>query len=216
MNIKTVEIELNLRLGKLLLPGGYKLTKIDKYTEGFVRTDDGVRQSIVIPLWDHKGEFQFSLTMCIRIEAVEAISNLFSGVLPEYQASSDTCVINLQAIVPELDRLTVWDLPTIQQAVTQLSPYISTRLLPFLDEHRDLRSVDRLLNQDIPLEQIAGMSGKGSWVLWFAMSAIILARLAQNPEFDKLVERYRNEIRIFPKDDQEKYEKLVEYLRSLP
>jgi hypothetical protein len=210
-----IKNELNHRIGELLVPRGYKLTQIDKYTEGFVRDGAGIRQSIIIPMWDHAPAFQFSLTMCMRVEAVEAISNLFSGVRPEYQANSDTCVINLPAIVPHLDRLTVYDVVTIQQAVDQLALYITNDILPFLDSHRDVKSLDRLMNQGRLPEQVWGMEGWGSWVLWYAMSAIILARSAENPEFDQLVERYRNQIRDFDDDDKERYEKLVEHLRSL-
>jgi hypothetical protein len=215
MSSNPIENELNQRIGEVLVPRGYRFTMLDKHTEGFVRAGDGIRHSIIIPMWDHAPAFEFSLTTCIRVEAVEAISNLFSGVCPEYHSSSDTCVINLPALVPHLDRLTVYDAATIRQAVDQLAPHITDRILPFLDSHRDVRSLDRLMNQGIPPEQVWGMEGWGSWLLWYAMSAIILARLAQNPDFDELVDRYRHETRDFDDDDKERYEKLVEHLRSL-
>lgn len=215
MSDNPIENELNRRIGELLMPRGYKLANLDKHTEGFVRVGEGIRQSIIMPMWDRAPTFEFSLAMCIRVEAVEAISNLFSGVLPEYQASSDTCVIRLKAIVPHLDRLMVYDDATIELAVDQLAPYITNDILPFLDSHRGVKSLDRLMNQGKAPAQVWGMDGWGSWVLWYAMSAVILARLAQNPDFEKLVERHRHEIRDFDDEDKERYEKLVEHLRSL-
>jgi hypothetical protein len=109
----------------------------------------------------------------------------------------------------------VYDAATIRQAVDQLAPHITNEVLPFLDSHRDVRSLDRLMNQGKPPEQVCGMEGRWPWALRYAMSAIILAHLAQNPELEKLTERYWHEIRDFDDDDKERYEKLVEHLRSL-
>jgi hypothetical protein len=216
MSVNAIKDELHRRLGELLVPEGYKFKKLENDVEGFMRHVDGIRQMLFIGLWDRGLAYEFTLGVGIRVDAVEAIYHLYSEYLPEYQASSDTCVINLKALVPGLDRLTVYDAATIQQAVHQLAPYITNQILPFLDSHRDVRSLDRLLNQGKPAEQVCGVDGRGSWVLSFAMSAVILARLAGNPDFDKLVERYRSEIRDFDDDDQQRYDRLVGYLRSLP
>ncbi len=209
MIANAIETELQRRLGVLLEPRGYKLAKIDPHIEGFVRAGDGIRQSIVVPVWDYADAVQFSLTICTRLEAVEALFLPFSGILPEYHVSSDTCLMKLGAFVPEPERITVYDATTIQMAVEQLSPCIIRQILPFLDEHRDVKSLDHLMNDQ-------GVPHRESAYLWsFAMHAVILARLAQNPDFDRLVERYRNEIREWDDDDKDRYEKLVERLRSL-
>jgi hypothetical protein len=216
MNRKTVEKELDRRFGEVLVPRGYTLTKLDKYTEGFVRTGDGIRQSILIPVLDYAPEFQFSLTMCIRLETVETIFLPLSGILPEDSARSETCIVNIEDIVPGLDLISVYDRASIRQAVAQLAPVISSRILPFLDEHRDVGSLDRWMNQEKPFEEVFEIKGGWGWWIWpFVMHAVILARLTQNPDFNQLAERYRNELRNFPKDDRERYEKLVEHLRSL-
>jgi hypothetical protein len=209
MSANAIETELQRRLGELLEPREYKLTKIDPYIEGFVRIGDGFRQSIIIPLRDYADAFQFSLTFGIRLEAVEALFLPFSGILPEYHVSSHTCLMNLNEFVPDLDRLTVYDDATIQRAVDQLTPHITNEILPFFDSHRDVRSLDHLMNRK-------GLPYREPAYLWaFAMHAAIVARLAQNLDFDTLVERYRHEIRDFDDDDKERYEKLVAHLRSL-
>ena len=213
MSDNPIEDELHRRFGELLVPAGYNFEKLDNEVDGFVRRGHGIRQMLFFPLWDRAPAHEFTLSLGIRVEAVEAISNRFSGVLPEYQSSSHTCVINLKAIVPHLDRFTVYD-ATIDHAVDQLTPYIANYIFPFIDAHRGVWSLDRLMNQGKPPEQVWGMEGWGSWVLWYAMSASILARLAENAEFDKLVERYRHQIRDFD-DDRERYEKLVKHLRTL-
>jgi hypothetical protein len=118
--------------------------------------------------------------------------------------------MKLAVFVPGLDRLTVYDDATIQRAVDQLTPHITNDILPFFDSHRDVRSLDHLMNHK-------GLPYREPAYLWaFAMHAAIVARLAQNPDFDKLVERYRHEIRDFDDEDKERYEKLIERLRSLP
>ena len=104
---------------------------------------------------------------------------------------------------------------SLEQAVDQLAPYITNDILPFLDNHQDVKSLDRLMNQGIEPQQVWGREGRGSWLSWYAMSAVILARLAQNPDFDRLVERHRHELHDFDDDDKDRYEKLVEHLRSL-
>ncbi len=96
----------------------------------------------------------------------------------------------------------------------KLAPYITNNILPFLDSRREREELDRLMNQGKEPQQVWGMEGWGSWLFWYARSAVILAHLAQNPDFDKLVER-RRRIRNFDDDDKERYEKLVEHLRSL-
>src|SRR5262245_31867865 len=191
MTANAIKDELNHRIGDLLLSAGYTFKKLESGVEGFVRYGDGIRQTIFIGLWDRAPAFDFTLGLGVRVDAVEAISNQFSGLLPEYQASSDTCVVNLKAVVPHLDRFTVYDAATIEQAVHQMTPYTTNQILPFLDSHRDVKSLDRLMNQGKEPQQVWGREGRGSWLFWFVRSADILARLAQNPDFDKLVERYR-------------------------
>ena len=78
MSANAIETELQRRLGELLEPRGYKLTKIDPCIEGFVQIGDGFRQSIVLPMWDYADAFQFSLTFGIRLEAVETLFLPFS------------------------------------------------------------------------------------------------------------------------------------------
>lgn len=215
MSDNPIKDELDRRLGEILVPAGYTFEKLDNDVEGFVRRADGVRQMVFAALWDRTTAFEFAIGLGIRVEAVEAITKLFSGVLPEYQSSSDTCVINLKAILPQFDRFTVSDEATIGQAIDHLAPSIANYIFPFLDTHRDVASLDRLMNQSKTPQQVWGMEGWGTWMLWYALSAITLARLAKNPEFEKLVELYRHQIRDFDDDDRERYEKLVKHLRSL-
>ena len=129
MTLNPIKDELQRQLGELLIPVGFQFKKLDNDVEGFMREVDGVRQMVFAALWDRAPAFEFAIGLGIRVEAVEAISNLFSGVLPEYQSSSDTCVISLKAIVPHLDRFTVYDDATIEQGIVSRKPFAASLLV---------------------------------------------------------------------------------------
>ena len=69
-----------------------------------VRRADDVTQSIEIPVAVYPPKAHFSLLFGFRIEAAEQLYHRFSGVEPEYQPESETCVVNLEAIAPEVPR----------------------------------------------------------------------------------------------------------------
>src|SRR5437660_279142 len=70
--------------------------RLKKSESGFVRKIPGGRQTIGLPLWDYHPEFEFSLTICIRLEAVEEIFNQFSGTAPKYHPLSLTTITSLE------------------------------------------------------------------------------------------------------------------------
>ena len=53
----------------------FRLTKSDA---GFMRKIPKGRQMLGVPLWDYEPEFEFSLNICIRLDAVEEIFHRFS------------------------------------------------------------------------------------------------------------------------------------------
>ena len=49
-----------------------------------------------LPLWDYNPTFEFSLNICIRLDAVEDVFHHFSGSPPKYHSMSFTTMTRLE------------------------------------------------------------------------------------------------------------------------
>src|SRR5262245_25360569 len=67
-----------------------------KSSDAFVRRIEGGRQELGLPLVDHSPVFEFSFTLCIRLEAVQEITNRFSGSPPKYHSTTLTSITQLE------------------------------------------------------------------------------------------------------------------------
>src|ERR1700729_687774 len=70
--------------------------RLKKSEDGFVRRIPGGRQMLGIPLWDYNPEFEFSLNICIRLDAVEHVFHRFSGSPRKYHSMSFTTITRLE------------------------------------------------------------------------------------------------------------------------
>src|ERR1700729_2445177 len=70
--------------------------RLKKSEDGFVRRIPGGRQMLGLPLWDYNPEFEFSLNICIRLDAVEEIYHRFSGSPPKFHSMSFTMMTRLE------------------------------------------------------------------------------------------------------------------------
>jgi hypothetical protein len=91
--------------------------------------------------------------------------------------------------------------------MTEVAHVIRNEIIPFLNLHQDVASLDMVMNRSekpltIPMQPYRGMHG------------IILAKLAGNPDFEKLVKRYLDEMESIPHQEKEKFIKLTNYLRK--
>src|SRR5262249_58401821 len=76
--------------------------RFKKTSEAFVRKVEGGRQELGLPLVDHNPLFEFSFTLGIRIEAVQDLTNRFSGSPPKYHDTTLTSVTQLEFLgVPQ-------------------------------------------------------------------------------------------------------------------
>jgi hypothetical protein len=74
-------------------PAGFRFKKT---SEAFVRAIDGGRQKLGLPLVDYNPVFEFSFTLCIRLQAVQDITNRFSGSPPKYHGITLTSITQLE------------------------------------------------------------------------------------------------------------------------
>jgi hypothetical protein len=200
--------ELCQHLSTVLCPRGFKLRK---RARDFVRSGNDVKQSVLLPFWDYNPEFHFSLLFGFRVEAVESLYHLFSGVDPKYQATTDTCNVNLEALTQVTpDWIEVHDVPSIREGVSRLIPLLERDVFPFLDSHQDLASLDRMMNGPDRDRLVITAEPSPS------MHALILAHLNDNPKFDRLITAYRKKLeRGCCQEDMAEYEALVEHLQRL-
>ena len=182
--------------------------RLNRKEQCFIRTISGGNQAVGIPLYDYNPEFIVSLAMTIRLNIVEDIFNLFSGTAPEYHPSGTTAITQLSYFTrgqpSEYKVVTEQDIVKVMET---LAPIIREQIIPFLDRHQDVTALEAAVNRTKP-------SIDGTQLLARAMHAVILARLVGNNDFERLVAHYQNEMRFFVETEQEKFTKLVAYLRE--
>jgi hypothetical protein len=88
--------------------------RFKKSSEAFVRRIDGGRQELGLPLVDHNPIFEFSFTLCVRLEAVQEIINR----LPRQAGPRGMAVRPRWPFVPDgrssqlTNRFGGWSIPT--------------------------------------------------------------------------------------------------------
>jgi hypothetical protein len=192
-------------LGKILVDKSFRLKKSE---EGFVRLIPGGRQVIGVPVYDYQSEFEFSLTTCIRLEKVERILHLFLDTPVKDRSESYTTVARLEYFLsgrPSLFKVT--NQQEIEEALAELTPIIRDKMIPFLDQNQDLKALDKIMNH--APKPVDTMNQP-----YRSMGAITLARLTENPDFDRLVVKYQEEIRKCMPIKEQEFNRFVEYLKE--
>jgi hypothetical protein len=189
-----------------LLPG----FKAKPREESFVRTIPDGKQAVMVAIFDYKPEFRFSLTLAIRLDPVQEIVNQFSGSPPKYHKITTTTLTQLDWFFPGEPRPKQYSVTSegdIVAAVKQLAPTIEQKILPFLDRYKDVAAIDEMVNRLDPSPDSTHMPVRG-------MTALTVARLAGNPDFEALAAKYLSDLRSAPPLVQ-KYTALIEHLRQL-
>jgi hypothetical protein len=192
-------------LGGVLVGTEFRLRKSE---EGFARKIPNGRQVLGLPLWDYHPEFLFSLNICIRLDAVEEILHRFSGSPPKYHSMSDTTITRLEYFTGDPGRYKVTTASDVASAVGSLSSVIREKIIPFFDKHHDVLALDAAVNCQRPGIDIT-QNPPG------AMHSVILAKLAGNKDFDRLVVKHQTEMELAPEADHP-FNRLVEYLQTRP
>jgi hypothetical protein len=217
--VKWIKTEVRKRIvsaiDPLLRAQGFKY----KTSEGFIRKIDGGRQQLANSLVDYNPVFRFSFSLCVRLDAVQRIVNQFSGSPLKYHDSAMTTLTQLEyfGMPPagspvQYEVKSEQDLESVLPAVNAL---ISTRVLPFFDEYRDLPSLNRGLNpegMESRLEPIRFSDRRefdGSNQPYRAMNGVTVAYLSNDVRLPRLIEAYRAQICNCQSHDRQKFEALV-------
>lgn len=206
-------------LTPIVAPAGFRFKKS---SDAFVRAVDGGRQDLGLALFDYNPRFEFSLNLCTRIEAVQAITNPFIAAAPRYYAITLTSITQLEFLgVPAGSSQRVrWaaesesELAALLPAVARM---VEERVLPFFDEYRDVAAINRGLNP-AGAERISDRSANRSEfdatdLPYRAMTGVAIAHVARDPRLPELVAAYRAQIRGIRDEDRRKFDDLVASLK---
>lgn len=196
-----------------------------KASEAFVRKIEGGRQELGLPLVDYNPVFEFSFTLCIRLEAVQEITNRFSGAPPKYHSRTLTTITQLEFLgLPagpgsgvDFEVSSEADLAAVMPGVLTV---VRERVLPFFEEYRDVAAVNRGLNPEGAerVFRIVGFPDRRAFDAtnqpYRSMTAVTAAYLANDSRLDALISAYRSQISEMPEHDLSKFENLVDYLNG--
>jgi hypothetical protein len=209
MNKQEVRNMIYAGLRKVLPEPDFRLRK----SEGaFVRKTSTGLQKIFVPLVDYNPEYIFSLTVGIRIDAVEEIFNRVSGADDKGQKLTLTSITQLAHFTHGNRKDYRVSTPAdIDAALSELSGVIDQEIMPFLLQYQDVQSLDLALNSEKQL------TFDSSILISHAMHSIILARLVGNEQYPELVKAFAKQIECFPPADRERFVQLESLLTgSIP
>jgi hypothetical protein len=204
MKYRELDELINRHLSDVLTGHGFRYRRAD---EGFVRRIDAGLQRITVGIADYEPMFDFSPTFAIRLDAVEAIFNLVNEAEARYHGLTTTILVQSDVLIGKDE----WRAETddeLSTAVKDMTRTIRDQGIPFLDRHTDIRALDLAMNSTRipPLDSSVSPSRE--------MHSLILAHVANNPDFDSLVRRY---LSALPVDHVGRgpLVQLVDYLRSI-
>lgn len=203
-------------------PAGFRFKKA---TEAFVRKIDGGRQELGLPLVDYNPVFEFSFTLCIRLEAVQEVINRFSGSPPKYHSMTLTSITQLEFLgLPAESGRGVNFRVESQAQLRAVTPgvlnIVRDWVLPFFDEYRDVAAVNRGLNPEGAerVFRIVGFPDRRSFDAtnqpYRAMAGVAVAHLAEDPRLSELISAYQSQISEMQEHDRTKFDNLVNYLNG--
>lgn len=197
--------------------------RFKKASEAFVRRIDGGRQELGLPLVDYNPVFEFSFTLCIRLELVQETTNRFSGSPPKYHSTTMTSITQLEFLGLPAEpgrgvRFRVESEPELAAVMPGVLNIVRERVLPFFDEYCDVASVNRGLNPDGAerVFRIVGFPNQRAFDAtnqpYRAMAGIAVAHLANDPRLPELIRAYRSQISGMQEHDRAKFDNLANYI----
>ena len=142
---KPLRLVLIEELGKALTPTGFRYQKT---TGEFARRIPAGKQAVYAEGTTHGGQYVFDPAVFIRLDAVEA---LVYPDKPKERRQMPTIVTNLEHFGLHGERPfgVHWRIVSredVLSAVATLRPVLEEKVLPFLDRHRDVVSLDQALH----------------------------------------------------------------------
>jgi hypothetical protein len=197
--------------------------RFKRTSAAFVRKIDSGRQELGLSLVDYNPIFEFSFTLCIRLEAVQEIINRFSGSPPKYHSTTSTSITQLEFLGLPADagrgvRFRVQSEAELAAVVLEVLNIVREPVLPFFDDYCDIAAANGGLNPEGAerVLRLAGFTDRRAFCAtnqpYRAMTGVAVARLANDPRLSELISAYRSQISEMQEHDRAKFEKLVNFL----
>lgn len=204
MNIEQVEnFSISFLESKLNLWGFRR-----KKTLKFVRKTTVGFDEIFFHYSDYEPNFYFSYGFSKRIDIKEEISNLYNHEIfnaKEFGKESGIGILPDNIAQNQMQAIPISSLDNLQSELTKFLKLIENEIIPKFDSFNDIKMLDKEMNKPDTF---------GHW------KNIIIAKLANNPEYENLVEKYRKQLEEVADNIHYKaylpiYEKVVAHLKSI-
>jgi len=177
----------------------------------FRRTNKNGYYSIILSAAGQQ-PIEIEIFLGIRIDMVEDLVYQFTNGLKEYGPYSTTLIVPTRKISSEsqyyYSLATEKDIPNILHKIIH---FLNGQGFPFLAEYGNVRALNELYNQ-YPEQKLTYITNE----FHRALRGIVLAKLAQQPQWKKLVDQYRAKLqkRGLPEVQMQSYERLVRFLTN--
>ncbi len=189
----------------------------------FVRRIEGGRQELSIALFDYSPHFEFSFTLCVRLDAVEALVNPFMTT-PKYYDTTLTSMTQLEYFgLPARPGsgvlFEVRSEAELEDVLRGFRPVLEERILPFFEEYRDLTALNRGLNPEGAEHLLRWPASRASFCgtphPYRAITGFTVAHLAGDPRLQKLLAAYRAQLLAIGEGEfLPPFERFVSYLMA--
>ncbi len=129
-------------LSDALLPIGLRKGRGD---EVFVRDIAGGKQAVFVPWQSRGGEHRFSMTIAIRLEAVENLVSPCGGT-DTYTTLTQLEHFGLEGEPPVGFQYVASEPGGMARALSTLRPVLVSQIVPFLERYQDVGSIDTALH----------------------------------------------------------------------
>ncbi|MFZ6659150.1 hypothetical protein [Undibacterium sp. TJN19] len=173
---------------------------LKKSQSGFVRRFEGGNHYIGFSILNYNPEFQFSYAVSVNLDAVSALDKKIYGA----ESDCTTMHSNRERMTGVKPRPKVENFEEFPPLLDELSEQLEKIVLPFLDQCRDPVGVDQKMNPPIlpGYDRSERMERRALMVAW----------LANNPNFLGLVDYYRDYIKGYSQDYRDHLEQAISYL----
>lgn len=190
------------QVGAVLKQHGFERADRTNWDAEFMRRFEGGMQSVGLQVTGEGAGRQCSSYFETQHDRVTDIYQQVCGKDWVFGGTEASLPISLRDLLGESPK---WRHPCATPAdIRQLAFTIRQSVLPLLDECRDLRVVDRMVQCDA---RFAGLQDR--------FAALIVAALTGTPDFERLCGRLRAAYADRPQEIVDKLEKLIAHLRQL-
>ncbi|MDP1977204.1 hypothetical protein [Undibacterium sp.] len=166
----------------------------------FERIISGGYQGITFVTYNYSPKYCFSFVVGVRLDELEALSEKIYAI----DAVHGTLQANMDDFTKTKIKPAVRNFDELTMALHDLGILVEEKVLPFLEQCKYIDGVDKELNPvNLPGRDTApNVESRALMVAW----------LANNPDFPKLVNYYRDSVKAYYQEYRDNLEQTISYL----